>query len=221
MQQLPLTPFENHIYSIETIERMLEALLFASTEPISLSDLAKKFPEKANVRTALYCLQDRYKARGVNLVQIDEKWAFRTAIDLSYLLHEHRVEAKKLSRAAIETLAIIAYHQPVTRAEVEQIRGVAVSKGTLDVLMEQNWVKFGKRRETVGRPVSFVTTTEFLDYFGLTSLQDLPNLQDMKNAGLLDNFLNISLSESEKQLDLKTEDESDLEDDDHQILTQP
>jgi segregation and condensation protein B len=221
MQQLPLTPFENHIYSIETIERMLEALLFASTEPISLSDLAKKFPEKANVRTALYCLQDRYKARGVNLVQIDEKWAFRTAIDLSYLLHEHRVEAKKLSRAAIETLAIIAYHQPVTRAEIEQIRGVAVSKGTLDVLMEQNWVKFGKRRETAGRPVSFVTTTEFLDYFGLTSLQDLPNLQDMKNAGLLDNFLNVSLSESEKQLDLKTEDESDLEDDDHEILTQP
>lgn len=184
----PSTPFDHHVYSIETIERMLEALLFASVRPLSVSELAEKFPDRANVRTALHCLQDRYKNRGVQLVQIEDKWAFRTATDLSFLLHESRVEIKKISRAARETLAIVAYQQPVTRAEIEQIRGVAVSKGTLDVLMEQNWVKFGKRRDTVGRPVTFITTPEFLDHFGLSSLKDLPNLQDMKNAGLLDNL---------------------------------
>ncbi|MEM9049678.1 MAG: SMC-Scp complex subunit ScpB [Pseudomonadota bacterium] len=168
-------------------ERMVEAILFATAEPQTLRDLCARLPEGTDVGHALALLERRYQGRGVHLVQIGEAWAFRTAPDLGHLMSREAVDLRRLSRAAIETLAIVAYHQPVTRAEIEEIRGVSVSRGTLDLLMELDWIRLGRRRMTPGRPVTFVTTTGFLDHFGLESARDLPGVQELREAGLLDN----------------------------------
>lgn len=166
--------------------RILEALLFASTEPLSTKLLHERMPEGSDVGGLLMSLQEHYKDRGINLVEVDGHWAFRTASDLGEALQLEREVQKKLSRAAMETLAIIAYHQPVTRAEIENIRGVATHKGTLDALMESGWIKPGRRRETPGRPLTWVSTTAFLDHFALEALTDLPGLDELKASGLLD-----------------------------------
>lgn len=167
-------------------ERMLEAMLFASSAPLPLTQLAARLPDGCDAPAALAGLRRRYEGRGVVLVQVGEAWAFRTAPDLGFLLQRETTETRKLSRAAIETLAIIAYHQPVTRAEIEEIRGVAVSRGTVEQLLELDWVRFGRRRMTPGRPVTFVVTQGFLDHFGLESARDLPGLKELRAAGLLD-----------------------------------
>jgi len=168
-------------------ERMVEAILFASTEPMTVRDLAARMPHGCDPAEALAVLARRYDGRGVRLVRVGDGWAFRTAPDLGFLMQKEVVESRKLSRAAIETLAIIAYHQPVTRAEIEEIRGVAVSRGTVDQLLELDWIRFGRRKMTPGRPVTFVVTEGFLDHFGLESARDLPGLKDLRAAGLLDN----------------------------------
>ncbi len=167
-------------------ERMVEAILFASADPVTVADLAARLPHGADPAEALVRLARRYEGRGVNLVRVGDAWAFRTAPDLGHLMARETVETRKLSRAAIETLAIVAYHQPVTRAEIEEIRGVAVSRGTLDQLMEIEWVRFGRRRMTPGRPVTFVVTEAFLDHFSLESARDLPGIKDLRAAGLLE-----------------------------------
>ena len=167
-------------------ERMVEAILFASAEPLTLARIAERLPEGSDPRAALEVLEKRYEHRGVRLVRVGPAWAFRTAPDLGFLMRREAHETRKLSRAAIETLAIIAYHQPVTRAEIEEIRGVSVSKGTIDILLELEWVRFGRRRETPGRPVTFATTQHFLDHFGLSSPRDLPGLKELRAAGMLE-----------------------------------
>lgn len=166
--------------------RILEALLFASAEPLSTAALYERMPEGADVGGLLMAMQKVYEDRGVNLIDIEGKWAFRTAVDLVDELSIEKQIRKRLSRAAMETLSIIAYHQPVTRAEIENIRGVATHKGTLDTLMEMGWLKPGRRRETLGRPLTWVTTTGFLDHFSLEALTDLPGMDEMKASGLLD-----------------------------------
>lgn len=166
--------------------RLLEALLFASAEPLSTAQLHERMPDNADVGGALMELQKTYAGRGVHLVELDGQWAFRTAQDLADDLRLERQERKKMSRAALETLAIIAYHQPVTRAEIENIRGVATHRGTLDALIEAGWVKPGRRRQTPGRPLTWVTTNAFLDQFSLETVMDLPGMDDLKVAGLLD-----------------------------------
>jgi segregation and condensation protein B len=169
--------------------RLLEALLFAASEPLDEKSLAKHLPAGVNLRATLKRLQIEYAPRGVNLVHIGNKWTFRTANDLSWLLTHEAVEPKKLSRAAIETLAIIAYHQPVTRAEIEEIRGVSAAKGTLDVLLETGWIRPRGRRKAPGRPLTYGTTADFLSHFGLEALGDLPGLDDLKGSGLFDGTL--------------------------------
>ena len=169
--------------------RILEALLFASAEPLEAKALAPHLGEGADVEALLAKLQEQYAARGVNLVKRADKWAFRTAEDLNFLLRREQTDTKPLSRAALETLSIIAYHQPATRAEVEEVRGVATGKGTLDLLMEAGWVRMRGRRRTPGRPVTYGTTEAFLDHFGLESLADLPGLEELKGSGLLSNRL--------------------------------
>jgi segregation and condensation protein B len=166
--------------------RMAEALLFASAEPLSAADIASRLPEGVDVAGLLRELAETYATRGVNLVQVAGKWAFRTAGDLSFLLAREAVEQRKLSRAALETLAIIAYHQPVTRADIEEIRGVATSAGTLDVLLETGWVRMRGRRKAPGRPITYGTSDAFLSHFGLDTLSDLPGVEELKAAGLLD-----------------------------------
>lgn len=166
--------------------RILEALLFAASEPLREKVLAERLPQGANLKSLLTALAERYEGRGIVLRQADGAWAFRTAADLAPLLNMEQVESRRLSRAGLETLSIIAYHQPVTRAEVEDIRGVALSKGTLDILLEAGWIKPRGRRNTPGRPLTWGTTEAFLDHFGLDSLKDLPGLDDLKAAGLLD-----------------------------------
>lgn len=166
--------------------RMLEAILFATAEPLSEAVLAEKLPEGADVAAHLETLQKFYSGRGVNLVVVGGKWQFRTAADLAFLLRKEVHETRRLSRAAVETLAIIAYHQPVTRAEIEELRGVGLSKGTLDVLMEAGWVRPKGRRRTPGRPVTYGTGEEFLEHFGLGAIDDLPGLEELKAAGLLE-----------------------------------
>lgn len=168
-------------------ERMVEAMLFASAEPLTTREIADRLPHGCDAAEALVLLRKRYEGRGVQVVRIGDAYAFRTAPDLGFLMQKERVETRKLSRAAIETLAIIAYHQPVTRAEIEEIRGVSVSRGTVDLLMEQDWIRLGRRRMTPGRPVTFVVTEAFLDQFGLESTRDLPGLKELREAGLLDN----------------------------------
>jgi segregation and condensation protein B len=166
--------------------RLLEALLFASNEPLDEKTLAKRLPDGVEVRTALKRLQEDYAPRGVNLVRIGNKWGFRTASDLRWLLTHEIIEQKKLSRAAIETLAIIAYHQPVTRHEIEEIRGVTTTKGTIDVLLETGWLRLRGRRKSPGRPLTYGTSEAFLSHFGLEQLSDLPGLEDLKGLGLFD-----------------------------------
>ena len=166
--------------------RLIEALIFASAEPVSEKALASHFGEGIDVVALLKRLQGDYAGRGVNLVERDGSWAFRTAADLADRMRIERTQLRKLSRAAIETMAVIAYHQPVSRAEIETIRGVATARGTLDVLIEAGWIKPGRRRDTPGRPGTWVTTEGFLDHFSLESLRDLPGVDELKATGLLD-----------------------------------
>ncbi|WP_412762991.1 SMC-Scp complex subunit ScpB [Rhizobium skierniewicense] len=166
-------------------ERIAEALVFASAQPVSEAFIAERLPKGVDVAALMWKLKGLYSERGVNLIQVGGQWAFRTAGDLSFVSRMDEKEQKKLSRAALEVLAIIAYHQPVTRAEIEEIRGVQTSRGTLDVLMEAGWVRFRGRRRTPGRPVTMGTTVDFLDHFGLEELRDLPGLDELKGAGLL------------------------------------
>ena len=183
-------PIEKSLFESPPIaeqERMVEAILFASTEPVTVAELTARMPHGCDAAEALAYLRRRYEGRGVALLRVGDAWAFRTAPDLGYLMQKESIESRKLSRAAVETLAIIAYHQPVTRAEIEEIRGVAVSRGTVDQLLELEWIRFGRRRMTPGRPVTFVVTEAFLDHFGLESARDLPGLKDLRAAGLLDN----------------------------------
>jgi segregation and condensation protein B len=169
----------------DLVERQVEALLFAAAEPLAVADLMRRLPEGAEVQPALAALQARYAGRGVELDCVAGRWRFRTAADLSALMVEEREVEKRLSKAALETLAIIAYHQPVTRADIEQIRGVGLSKGTLDLLLEIGWVRMRGRRRTPGRPITYGTSDAFLEHFGLAGLGDLPGAQELKAAGLL------------------------------------
>jgi segregation and condensation protein B len=166
-------------------ERIAEALVFASAEPVTENFLADRLPQGTDIGALMSRLSQTYANRGVNLVRTADRWAFRTAADLSFVIRKDDNEVRKLSRAALEVLAIIAYHQPVTRAEIEEIRGVQTSKGTLDVLMEAGWVRFRGRRRSPGRPVTLGTTPDFLDHFGIEELRDLPGLEELKGAGLL------------------------------------
>jgi segregation and condensation protein B len=194
--------------------RIAEALLFAAAEPLARDELLGRLPEGADVDAILSDLRDLYAARGVNLVQVAGKWAFRTAADLSFVLARDVVEPRRLSRAAMETLAIIAYHQPVTRAEIEEIRGVATSKGTLDLLIETGWIRLRGRRKTVGRPVTYGTTLAFLSHFGLDAIDDLPGLEELKGAGFLDGRLPPGLAVPTPSDDMMLrDDEEPLEDD--------
>jgi len=167
-------------------ERMIEAILFASSEPVSIADMNARMPHGADARVVVELLQKRYEGRGVRVVRVGAAWAIRTAPDLEFLMQKESTETRKLSRAAIETLAIVAYHQPVTRAEIEEIRGVSVSRGTVDQLLELDWIKLGRRRMTPGRPVTFVVTSHFLDHFGLENARDLPGIKELRAAGLLE-----------------------------------
>ncbi|MEM8790755.1 MAG: SMC-Scp complex subunit ScpB [Pseudomonadota bacterium] len=167
-------------------ERMVEAILFASAEPMSLAQIEERLPHGSDPKEALEHLRKRYEGRGVRVTKVGTGWAFRTAPDLGFLMRRDAVETRKLSRAAIETLAIIAYHQPVTRAEIEEIRGVSVSRGTVDMLLELEWIRLGRRRESPGRPVTFVVTQAFLDHFGLESAKDLPGIKELRASGLLE-----------------------------------
>ncbi|MGA1179044.1 MAG: SMC-Scp complex subunit ScpB [Marivivens sp.] len=168
-------------------ERMVEAILFATAEPVTVRELEARMPHGSDPADAIVHLRKRYEGRGINVVKVGDAWSIRTAPDLGFLMQKETVEVRKLSRAAIETLAIVAYHQPVTRAEIEEIRGVSVSRGTIDQLIELDWIRFGRRKMTPGRPVTFVVTQEFLDHFGLESARDLPGLKELRAAGLLDN----------------------------------
>lgn len=191
-------------------ERMVEAILFATAEPVSVRELAARMPHGCDPAEALARLRKRYEGRGVNIVRVDDAWAIRTAPDLGFLMQKETVEVRKLSRAAIETLAIVAYHQPVTRAEIEEIRGVSVSRGTIDQLIEMEWIRFGRRKMTPGRPVTFVVTEGFLDHFGLVSARDLPGLKELRAAGLLDNRPPPSLGALSGEEDDEDEDQDDL-----------
>jgi len=166
--------------------RLLEAVLFSASEPVREAELARRLPDPAQLDPALALLRELYANRGVELYKAGDAWAFRTAPDLSEALKIERSTTRKLSRAAVETLAVIAYHQPVTRAEIEEIRGVGQSRGTLDVLLEAGWIKPGRRRQTPGRPLTWITTQAFLDHFGLEHVKDLPGVADLKASGLLD-----------------------------------
>ncbi|WP_439111205.1 SMC-Scp complex subunit ScpB [Lentibacter sp.] len=170
-------------------ERMVEAILFASSETVTVAELNARMPHGSDAAEALVYLRKRYEGRGVRVVKVGDAWAMRTAPDLSFLMQKETVETRKLSRAAIETLAIIAYHQPITRAEIEEIRGVSVSRGTVDQLLEMEWIRFGRRKMTPGRPVTFVVTQDFLDHFGLESARDLPGLKELRASGLLESRL--------------------------------
>jgi segregation and condensation protein B len=212
---LPLPPNVIALQSTDRREklRIVEALLFAASEPLDEAALAQHFVEGEGMTALLEELQSLYAARGVNLVKVAGKWAFRTADDLSFLLEKQAVEQRRLSRAALETLAIIAYHQPVTRAEIEEIRGVSTSSGTLDILLETGWIKLRGRRRAPGRPVTYGTTATFLEHFGFDQIQDLPGLNELKGAGLLDSNLppGFSMPNPNDAPDLR-EDEEPLED---------
>ncbi len=185
-----------HLTSVERIEnlRILEAVLFAAGKPMAEKDLHHYINAEESVKTYLKELEAIYASRGINLVRVAGKWTFRTAEDLTGLLQTQGEGAKKLSQAALETLAIIAYHQPATRSEIEDIRGVSTSKGTLDVLMEVEWIKMRGRRKVPGRPITYGTTEHFLSHFGLDSLTDLPGLEDFKEAGLLEGTISANFS---------------------------
>jgi segregation and condensation protein B len=185
---LPLT---SHVAEAEPGElvRIAEALLFAAPEPLGAEDLAGRLPAGADIPAILADLQALYAGRGVNLVRVAGKWGFRTAPDLAFAMRPQAAEPQRLSRAAMETLAIVAYHQPVTRADIEEIRGVSTSKGSLDTLLETGWVRLRGRRKSPGRPVTYGTTPAFLEHFGLDGIGDLPGLEELKGAGLLEGRL--------------------------------
>ncbi len=187
-------------------KRAVEATLFASEKPLTIADIRAYVGDELDVRQILADLQDDFKDRGIVLVKTGDRWHFQTAPDLSHLLRRERAELRKLSRAGMETLAIIAYHEPVSRAEIEAIRGVQVAKGTLDVLMEAGWVRPAGRREVPGRPLIYATTAEFLTHFGLQSRRDLPGIEDLKAAGLLDP-VDMAL----EQMELEAEAEAEAE----------
>lgn len=186
------------------LERAVEALVFASEGPIGLEEIARRLGTDAGIVEALEALAARYAGHGINLVRCGERWHFQTASDLAHLLRETREASRKLSRAGIETLAIVAYHEPVSRAEIEAIRGVQISKGTLDVLIEAGWITPAGRREVPGRPLSYATTPDFLSHFGLADRRDLPGIDDLRAAGLLDP---VSLDDFEGQLETADEDD--------------
>ena len=167
-------------------ERMIEAILFASKEPLTVKEINSRMPVGSETKDILLGLKKKYTNRGFRLVKIADGYAFRTATDLSFLMQKHVVENRKLSKAALEVLAIIAYHKSSTRAEIEEIRGVSVSSGTLDILLELNWVNLGARRSTPGRPITFNVTKHFLDHFGLESTKDLPGINELRETGLLE-----------------------------------
>lgn len=194
--------------------RMAEAVVFASAEPVSRRALAARLPEGTDVPAVMEELRRQYERRGVNLVRVGEAWAFRTAGDLAFLMSRDAVQQKKLSRAALEVLAIIAYHQPVTRAEIEEIRGVETSKGTLDTLLEAGWVRLRGRRRTPGRPVTYGATDAFLDHFGLEDMSDLPGMDELKGAGLLSSRMpgGFLVPQPSSDLDILGEDEDPLND---------
>lgn len=197
--------------------RIAEALLFAAGEPLGLDQLAEVLPQGSDIEAILTDLQQLYADRGVNLVEVAGRWTFRTSEDLSFLLRREASEEKRLSRVALETAAIIAYHQPVTRAEIEEVRGVAVSKGTLDVLLDLGWVRMRGRRRTPGKPLTYGTTDAFLEHFGLADIKDLPGLEELKSTGLLSSNLprgfSIPLPNDDGELQ---PDEMSLEDDEDQ-----
>jgi segregation and condensation protein B len=194
--------------------RIAEAMLFAAAEPLDESEIARRIPDGVALADVLAKLKQDYAARGINLVRVGKKWLFRTASDLGWLLSVDTIEPKKLSKAALETLAIIAYHQPVTRAEIEDIRGVAISKGTLDVLLETGWVRLRGRRRTPGRPLTYGTSEAFLLHFGLEAIGDLPGLEELKGAGMLDATLPQGFVVPQPHDDIAlTDDEDPLESD--------
>jgi segregation and condensation protein B len=216
--QAPMLPLPSNVMALPSADRreklrIVEALLFAAPEPLKEAELAQHFAQGEDVKALLEELQGLYAGRGVNLVRVAGKWAFRTADDLSFLLERQAVTQRRLSRAALETLAIISYHQPVTRAEIEEIRGVSTSKGTIDVLLETGWIKLRGRRRAPGRPVTYGTTEAFLEHFGFEQIQDLPGLAELKGAGLLDSNLppGFSMPNPDDAPDLR-EDEDPLED---------
>ncbi|HUZ90413.1 MAG TPA: SMC-Scp complex subunit ScpB [Methylocella sp.] len=211
--------------------RIAEALLFAAAEPLDEKDIEKRMPRGLAVGPVLEALKADYAPRGVNLVRAGGKWMFRTAADLAWLLAAGEGETKRLSRAALETLAIVAYHQPVTRAEIEDIRGVAISKGTLDLLLETGWVRLRGRRRVPGRPITYGTTEAFLIHFGLEVIGDLPGLEELKGAGLFDGRLpqgfdipqpsdGMELAEDEDPLGDETPVESPSSESSAEILTE-
>lgn len=195
----------------DDLSRAVEAVLFASEHPLNVDDIRAHVGAEADVRGALAALEALYAGRGIELVRRGDRWHFQTAADLAHLLRRDREESRKLSRAGIETLAIIAYHEPVTRAEIEAIRGVQISKGTIDVLMEAGWVRPAGRREVPGRPLTYATTPGFLTHFGLASRRDLPGIDDLKAAGLLDPvdlaFESLENEAAEPETETVTEDE--------------
>ena len=191
--------------SIPEQQRMVEAILFASSTPVTVAELKNRMPQGSDPVFALDELKVQYSSRGVNLVKVGDGWAMRTSADLSFLMRKETIETRKLSRAAVETLAIIAYHQPVTRLEIEEVRGVGVSKGTVDLLLEMDWIKFGRRKMTPGRPVTFAVTQHFLDHFGLESAKDLPGLKELKSAGLLESTI-PNVKDTREGIDKEEED---------------
>src|SRR5918997_4290945 len=194
--------------------RIAGALLSASAEPMGADELARRLPRGADIGAVLAELRAHYAHRGVNLVRVAGRWAFRTAGDLAFILSRDAVEPRKLSRAAMETLAIVAYHQPVTRAEIEEIRGVATSKGTLDTLIETGWFRLRGRRKAPGRPVTYGTTPAFLSHFGLDAIEDLPRLEELKGAGLFEGRLPPGLAVPTPSDDMTLRDDEDPLDDD-------
>ncbi|MDE2577805.1 MAG: SMC-Scp complex subunit ScpB [Hyphomicrobiales bacterium] len=195
-------------------KRIVEAMLFAASEPVEENVLAERLPDGLAIAEVLAALRDDYATRGINLARAQKKWFFRTAEDLGWLLRREESPQKKLTRPAIETLAIVAYHQPVTRAEIEDIRGVAISKGTLDVLLETGWIRLRGRRKAPGRPITYGTTEQFLIHFGLEQIGDLPGLEELKGAGLFDGRLPPGFGVPKPDdSDVLTPDEDPLEDD--------
>jgi len=193
---------------MDELDRAVEATLFAAAEPMAIDDIAAHVGE-GDIAASLVRLAETYAGHGVELVERGDRWHFQTAPDLAHLLRRTHEEPRKLSRAATETLAIIAYHEPVSRAEIEAIRGVQISKGTLDVLMEAGWIRTAGRRESPGRPLLYATTPNFLTHFGLGSRRDLPGIDDLKAAGLLDPLDEEALAEQLGELQLESSDESD------------
>ncbi len=205
--------------ALREAERIVEAMLFASAEPLDETEMARRVSDEVELSQVLERLKNHYANRGVNLTRVGRKWFFRTAGDLNWILAREQVEEKKLSRAALETLAIIAYHQPTTRAEIEEIRGVAISKGTLDTLLETGWIRLRGRRKAPGRPITYGTTDSFLMHFGLEQIGDLPGLDELKAAGLFDGRLPKGFGVPQPSDDTALrDDEEPLEDDAPQAL---